>query len=52
MNELIRSDEWPHVLFQTTLPDGRQAHIVPLTFGRARITVVNQHNDLCYDDLW
>jgi hypothetical protein len=25
--------------FSKTLPDGRQVDVVPLTFGRARITV-------------
>lgn len=52
MNELTISSDWPSVLFVTQLPDGRTAHILPLTFGRARITVVSQINALTYDDLW
>ena len=52
MNEVSKSDAWPSVLFTANLPDGRSAEIVPLTFGRARITVVNEHDPLSYDDVW
>ena len=51
MNQVTLSPDWPHVLYEATLPDGRIAHIVPLTFGRARINV---GRDIAtgYDDLW
>jgi len=32
------------------LPDGRLAMVIPLTFGRARLTV--GRNTLTYDDAW
>lgn len=33
------------------LPDGREATVVPLTFGRARLTV-GPAGGLTYDDGW
>lgn len=52
MNQLIQSNEWPSVLFETQLPDGRSAGILPLTFGRARIYVMNKHFWGFFDDVW
>jgi hypothetical protein len=34
------------------LANGRRAEVVPLTFGRGRICLVNQHCDSSYDDMW
>lgn len=34
------------------LPNGRIAEVVRLTFGRARICLVNEHVPLVYDDVW
>lgn len=34
------------------LPNGRKADVVPLTFGRARICLVNEHERYAYDDAW
>ena len=52
MNAVHRSEEFPHVLAEAHLPDGRTAHINPLTFGRARLVLVSKTNALTYDDLW
>lgn len=35
-----------------TLPDGRVATIIPLTYGRARIVTINRHCPQTYDDGW
>jgi len=35
-----------------TLPDGRHAEILPLTFGRARIIVARSAEWMMYDDGW
>jgi hypothetical protein len=42
----------PQVLAKRTLPTGRKAEVIPLTFGRARIALVNERNEMVYDDLW
>lgn len=34
------------------LPNGRKVEINPLTFGRARLSVVDPHCPLLYDDEW
>ena len=39
----------PDVLAEATLPDGRRVQITPLTYGRARINVVNPIVPLTYD---
>lgn len=52
MNQLTQSKDWPHVFVDAQLSNGRSAQIIPLTFGRARITLVSQQNDQCFDDLW
>ena len=52
MNELTQSKDWPHVLVDAQMSNGRSAHILPLTFGRARICLVNQRWNQSYDDLW
>ena len=51
MNSVHRSEEFPHVLAEAHLPNGRTAHIIPLTFGRARL-VVALDVTTGYDDLW
>lgn len=38
-------------IYQRILDDGRLLAIVPLTFGRARITI-GPANTGCYDDGW
>lgn len=48
MNKLACDDLGLH----TTLPNGRRADIVPLTFHRARIALVNETCLLAYDDMW
>lgn len=30
-------------------PDGRELHVFPLTFGRARLAITNRHDALSYD---
>ncbi len=40
----------PGTLFACGLPDGRIATIIPLTFGRARLTV--GPDESFYDDGW
>lgn len=37
------------ILCERTLPDGRTAYVTPLTFGRARICVVNQYDPMLID---
>jgi hypothetical protein len=37
-------------LAQKTLPDGRIVAAIPLTFGRARVTIGS--NEFTYDDGW
>lgn len=34
------------------LPDGRWATVVPLTFGRGRVVVMQRKDALLYDDGW
>lgn len=41
-------DEW--YIDRRQLPDGRLLFVIPLTFGRARLTV--GRDDLTYDDGW
>jgi hypothetical protein len=42
-------DDFPH----KTLADGRIAEVVPLTLGRARLTVCRPDDyGYCYDDAW
>ena len=48
MNEL----ETDELGLYTILPTGRRADIVPLTFSRARIALVNETCLLAYDDMW
>jgi len=45
----LRRDEYG---FVAELPNGRLAEIMPLTFGRARICLLNEHSRFCYDDMW
>lgn len=52
MNEITRSEDFPNVLCEVTMNNLRKVHIVPLTFGRARIALVSATDPLCYDDLW
>lgn len=41
----------PDALAEQLLPDGREAVIYPLTFGRARL-VVGPPGSAFYDDAW
>lgn len=34
------------------LPNGQRVAVVPLTFGRARVILCNQHCEQSVDDLW
>ena len=52
MNQLTQSKDWPHVLVEAQMSNGRSAHILLLTFGRARIALVSATNALIYDDMW
>lgn len=36
--------------YSKALPDGRVFSVIPLTFGRARVTIGN--GKTFYDDLW
>ena len=38
-------------LFSALTEDGREVHIVPLTFGRARIGI-GPAGSQCFDDVW
>lgn len=38
------------ILLEHTLPDGRQVHVIPLTFGRARLCLVQDQWN--YSELW
>jgi hypothetical protein len=31
------------------VPDGRELHVFPITFGRARLAITNRHDPLGYD---
>lgn len=37
---------------QKRLPDGRLAEVIPLTFRRARLVVINRYCEYSYDDGW
>jgi len=43
----VSADWWLH---RKTFPDGRIGFVIPLTFGRGRITV--GHDDLFIEDNW
>jgi hypothetical protein len=34
------------------LPNGREADVIDLTYGRARLCLVSETCDLSYDDVW
>ncbi len=40
------------IIASRVLENGQRVEIVPLTFGRARICLVNRHFDQSYDDGW
>ena len=40
------------MIAERTLPDGRSATVIPLTFGRARLCVSPPDNPMVYDDVW
>jgi len=40
------------ILTERILPNGRKAEVVPLTFGRARICLVDEQIPMMYDDVW
>lgn len=40
------------VLFSRTMPDGRIADVIPLTYGRARLCVGREPERFGYDDVW
>ncbi|MEO7836632.1 MAG: hypothetical protein ABIS21_03195 [Acidimicrobiales bacterium] len=42
------SDQW--WIARATLGDGRDLFVVPLTYGRARLTV--GRGEMCYSDAW
>lgn len=35
-----------------TLPNGREAEVIPLTFGRARLCLISRMWAPNYDDAW
>jgi hypothetical protein len=39
----------PFELYLRELPDGRTVSVIPLTYGRARVTI---GSGLTYDDQW
>lgn len=45
--DLFSGDGYP----TKTLPDGRTAVVMPLTFGRARLSVGQKHS-MGFDDQW
>ena len=34
------------------LPNGREADVAHLTYGRARLCLIEVENDKCYEDVW
>jgi hypothetical protein len=40
------------ILSERSLPDGREAAVIPLTYGRARIIVSERPESVCYEDAW
>lgn len=40
----------PEAYAQRTLPDGRVLAAIPLTYGRARVTI--GHDEMTYEDGW
>jgi hypothetical protein len=40
------------ILRKYKLPNGREADVIHLTFGRARIGLLNKDCDLTYEDSW
>jgi hypothetical protein len=40
------------ILRKHKLPNGREVDIIHLTFGRARICLVDEACDLTYEDSW
>jgi hypothetical protein len=40
------------MISERTLPDGRLATVIPLTLGRARLTVARDPRSFAYDDVW
>lgn len=40
------------ILAEKRLADGRLAEIIPLTYGRARLTVRTEWGTLWHDDEW
>ncbi len=40
----------PYIIAEADLGDGRYIHVVPMTFGKARLNV--GHQDHFYDDGW
>lgn len=39
------------IIAERNLPDGRILHVVPLTYGRARLCV-GPADSMCYEDGW
>lgn len=37
------------IIAERILPDGRKAIVYPLTYGRARLSVVNRHSEMSLD---
>lgn len=42
----------PCLITEKTFANGRRAEVIPLTFGRARICLVEVGNELCYQAVW
>lgn len=40
------------ILDAHVLPNGRKVDVIPLTYGRARICLVNERERFSYDDTW
>lgn len=38
-------------LYEKTMPDGTIVSVIPILFGRARVTIARSH-PMFYDDLW
>ena len=45
-------DARTYLLAWRALPDGRELHVSPLTFGRARLHITPPGEQYFYDDAW